>query len=282
MMSQFFQILDCNEQLGSCCSDYGLVTILDIAKKILDLIQLFVPIILMVMLAVQFTLLLINPDDKKKTKSLLNKFIAAIVCFFVPYLVNLSLTLLPSDMETFQLGACWDLAKISSEALKEGNSTYVSTTTKSPQSFLLDPEAYDEITGGGGAVGQASATGQSIVNYALKFVGQPYQYGGFWNGQEPYTPTDCSGFVNGVFAHHGIFLSRSTSGLWSNKNMYTLVSENDIRAGDLVMYNGHVAILTGNGEEIVHASNKKDGVKVTDSYKYRNNILGIMRIKGVN
>ena len=106
MMSQFFQILDCNEQLGSCCSDYGLVTILDIAKKILDLIQLFVPIILMVMLAVQFTLLLINPDDKKKTKSLLNKFIAAIVCFFVPYLVNLSLTLLPSDMETFQLGAC--------------------------------------------------------------------------------------------------------------------------------------------------------------------------------
>lgn len=280
-MNQFFQILDCNAELGSCCSDYGLVTILDITKKILDLIQLVVPIILMVMLAVQFTLLLINPDDKKKTKSLLNKFIAAVVCFFVPYLVNLSLTLLPSDTESFQLGACWDLAQVSSEVLKEGNSTFVSTTDKSIQSIIVDPELYDLPSAGANVIGQASALGSQIVEYALKFVGQPYQYGGTWNGQEPYTPTDCSGFVSGVFAHHGIFLSRSTSGMWSNTNMYTLVSGDDIRAGDLVMYDGHVAILTGNGEEIVHASNKKDGVKVSSSYKYRN-VLGIMRIKGVN
>ena len=82
---RFFQILDCSEALGTCCTDYGLLTILDVSRKVLDLIQLIAPIILMVALAIQFTQLLVNPDDKKKTKSLLNKFIAALLCFFVPF-----------------------------------------------------------------------------------------------------------------------------------------------------------------------------------------------------
>lgn len=137
---RFFQILDCSEALGTCCTDYGLLTILDVSRKVLDLIQLIAPIILMVALAIQFTQLLVNPDDKKKTKSLLNKFIAALLCFFVPYLVDLSLSLLPSDIETFQLGACWDTAKISRELLKESNSTYVSTSNKQPQSFMLSTQ----------------------------------------------------------------------------------------------------------------------------------------------
>ena len=51
------------------------------------------------------------------------------------------------------------------------------------------------------------------------------------------------------------------------------------------MYNKHVGILTGNGEEVIHASNSRPyprgGVKVSPSYKYRA-ILGIMRINGVN
>ena len=47
------------------------------------------------------------------------------------------------------------------------------------------------------------------------------------------------------------------------------------------MYDGHVAILTGNGEEIIHASNPTDGIKLSPSYKYRS-VLGIMRINGVN
>lgn len=279
---RFFQILDCSEALGTCCTDYGLLTILDVSRKVLDLIQLIAPIILMVALAIQFTQLLVNPDDKKKTKSLLNKFIAALLCFFVPYLVDLSLSLLPSDIETFQLGACWDTAKISRELLKESNSTYVSTSNKQPQSFMLSTQL-PNLSPGDSSTG--SLTGRAIVSYAMEFVGQEYRYGGSWNGEKPYTPTDCSGFVQGVFSHFGIQLPRATYAQWAATNTYTLVTDGNIKAGDVVMYDNHVGILTGNGEEMVHASNSRPypsgGVKVSSTYKYRS-ILGIMRINGVN
>ena len=281
-MNQLLQVLDCSQELGTCCTDYGLLTILDVMRQILDLIQLIAPIILMVGLGIQFTQLLVNPDDKKKQKALLNKFIAALLCFFVPFLVNLSLSLVPEEIGSFQLGACWDTARVSREVLKKENSTYVATTDREPKTFVIDPDEYDvpEVTDQGDGVGSGSATGRAVVAYAKEFLGQPYVWGGTWNGEKPYTGTDCSRFVQGVYRHFGINLTRTTSTQWADTSSYTLVTGTP-QAGDVVMYDGHVAILTGNGEEIIHASNPTDGIKLSPSYKYRS-ILGIMRIKGVN
>ena len=280
-MNQLLQVLDCSQELGTCCTDYGLLTVLDVMRQILDLIQLIAPIILMVGLGIQFTQLLVNPDDKKKQKALLNKFIAALLCFFVPFLVNLSLSLVPEEIGTFQLGACWDTARVSREVLKKENSTYVATTDREPKTFVISPDEYDdpEVTHQEG-VGSGSATGRAVVAYAKEFLGQPYVWGGTWNGEKPYTGTDCSGFVQGVYRHFGINLTRTTYTQWADTASYTLVTGTP-QAGDVVMYDGHVAILTGNGEEIIHASNPTDGIKLSPSYKYRS-ILGIMRIKGVN
>lgn len=284
-MDHYFQILACSEVLGTCCSDYGLVGILDILRQCLNLIQLIVPIILMVALAIQFTQLMANPDDKKKQKSLINKFVAALICFFIPLLVNLSINLVP---DTFQLSACWDTARISREVLQSQNSSYISPTDKEAKKFILLGDAYEPGvpgSGGSGSAGSGSATGRAIVAYALQFVGQQYVYGGSWNGEPPYTPTDCSGFVQGVFSHFGISLPRDTNSQWAATNTYTLVSPSDIQAGDVVMYYDHVGILTGNGEEMVHASNSSPypagGVKTSATYNYRT-VRGIMRINGVN
>ena len=280
-MNQLLQVLDCSQELGTCCTDYGLLTVLDVMRQILDLIQLIAPIILMVGLGIQFTQLLVDPDDKKKQKALLNKFIAALLCFFVPFLVNLSLSLVPEEIGSFQLGACWDTARVSREVLKKENSTYVATTDREPKTFVIDADEYDEpeVTHQEG-VGSGSATGRAIVAYAKEFLGQPYVWGGTWNGEKPYTGTDCSGFVQGVYRHFGINLTRTTYTQWADTSSYTLVTGTP-QAGDVVMYDGHVAILTGNGEEIIHASNPTDGIKLSPSYKYRS-VLGIMRIKGVN
>lgn len=280
-MNQLLQVLDCSQELGTCCTDYGLLTVLDVMRQILDLIQLIAPIILMVGLGIQFTQLLVNPDDKKKQKALLNKFIAALLCFFVPFLVNLSLSLVPEEIGSFQLGACWDTARVSREVLKKENSTYVATTDREPKTFVISPDEYDdpEVTHQEG-VGSGSATGRAVVAYAKEFLGQAYVWGGTWNGEKPYTGTDCSGFVQGVYRHFGINLTRTTYTQWADTASYTLVTGTP-QAGDVVMYDGHVAILTGNGEEIIHASNPTDGIKLSPSYKYRS-VLGIMRIKGVN
>lgn len=285
------QILDCSEALGTCCSDYGLVTVLDSCRKILDLIQLIVPIILIVMCCVNLIMLVNNPEDKKLTKSLFNKFIATVICFFIPVIVDACLGLLP---ETFSVSSCWKQAQISAEIVRSMKNTYISEKDKTESPFLLNPSDYEpgnereKPTVGNssnvlGGRGEGSNKGKDIVKYAKSFVGGKYLYGGIWDGSPNYTPTDCSGFVRGVFAHFGIDLGRDTYAQWADKSKYTLV-EGEIKAGDIVMYNGHVGILTGNGNEMVHAKGTKWGVVVDSDYKSCSSktIMGVMRINGVN
>lgn len=100
-----------------------------------------------------------------------------------------------------------------------------------------------------------------VVNYALKFVGGPYVYGGnsLTNG------TDCSGFTKLVFANYGVYLPRSAS-----EQAYAgiHVDINNIMPGDIVVsgYNGivcHAALYIGNGK-LVHALNSDVGIVVTN------------------
>ena len=282
-----FQILECNDTLGTCCSDYGLVLALDAFRKVLNLIQIVVPIILIVMSCVELIKLVGNPEEKKGLKSLINKYIATVIVFFVPVIVNVVLGIMP---DTFSVSACWEEAKISAEIVRSQKNTYIKAGDETLSPILNDPSEYDpgvereKPSSGSSGSGEGSAKGKAIVEYAKSFVGKRYLWGGNWNGELPYTPTDCSGFVQGVFKHHGINLPRSSSAQWNAKGMYTLVGSNDIKAGDIVLYNGHVGILTGNGNEIVHAKGKKWGIVVDSDYRKCSShaIRGIARIKGVN
>ena len=117
-----------------------------------------------------------------------------------------------------------------------------------------------------------------IVNYALSFVGNPY----VWGGTNPYTGADCSGFVQYVYAQYGYSIPRTTYAQWDWAVANGKVIPPEMaQAGDLVLYDGHVAMLTGNGNEIVHASNSapypQGGIKITSDYEYRS-ILGIVRV----
>ena len=244
------QLLACSEELQNCCSDYGLAQILSILHRALNLIKL-----------------MMNPDDKKGTKPLFNRIIAAVMCFIMPTIINLFFNIMPQGVE---VGACWkSAAEIEAEIASTPVTPYVTN--------------YYSSTNKSSTTTNGSATGQQIASYAKQFIGQRYVYGGTWNGELPYTPTDCSGFVQGIFRHFGINLKRTTSAQWNDKSTYTIVSPSDIRAGDIVMYESHVAIATGNGNEIVHASNSRDGVKITSDYNYNaKSLLGIMRVNGVN
>ena len=71
---QYFQILTCNDTLGTCCSDFGLVTILNVMRKFFNVFQIIVPIILLIMITIQLTTLISNPDAKNGTKKLINKY----------------------------------------------------------------------------------------------------------------------------------------------------------------------------------------------------------------
>lgn len=272
------QILDCSDTLGTCCSDYGIVSVLDIVRKVLELFQLIVPILLIVGTTVQLIVLTSNPEAKDGIKKIINKYIAAAICFFLPIIVNVVLGLLP---ENFEISACWETAKISAEVVKMQESKYINPYASPAKSIILNPKDYEP---GSSSSTSGSEKALEIVAYAKSFVGQRYVYGGSWNGELPYTGTDCSGFVYGVFKHFGINLARTTYGQWADKSSYTLVSSGNIQAGDLVMYDGHVGILTGNGYEMVHAQSTRTGIVLSNDFRTCSSkaILGIMRINGVN
>ncbi len=117
--------------------------------------------------------------------------------------------------------------------------------------------------------GSGSELGQSVVDFACQFVGNPYVYGGtsLTNG------ADCSGFVMSVYENFGVSLPHSSA---ADRNVGSAVNGiENAQPGDIICYSGHVAIYAGNGQ-IVHASTSKTGIIISNA-TYRS-ILSIRRI----
>ena len=110
-----------------------------------------------------------------------------------------------------------------------------------------------------------SASGQAVVDYASQFIGNPY----VWGGTSLTNGADCSGCVQSVFAHFGYSLPRVTD---DQAGAGRGISYSESRAGDIIVYSGHVGILTGDGG-IVHASNSapypQGGIKYSSNALYR-------------
>lgn len=115
-----------------------------------------------------------------------------------------------------------------------------------------------------------SRSGQAVINYAGQFEGNPYVYGGtsLTNG------VDCSGFVMKVYEHFGVSLPHSSAALRSSGRKVN--ASEGLQPGDIICYDGHVALYVG-GKSIIHASNKRDGIKYSSDYTYRE-VLSIRRI----
>ena len=111
----------------------------------------------------------------------------------------------------------------------------------------------------------SSTLGQSIVNFATQFVGNPY----VWGGTSLTNGADCSGFTQSVMANFGISIPRTAA---AQSGSGTPVDLSEIQPGDLLFYSGdggigHVTIYMGNGQ-VVHASNPSTGITIS-SYGYR-------------
>lgn len=106
-----------------------------------------------------------------------------------------------------------------------------------------------------------SELGKQVARFACQYIGNKYVYGGnsLTNG------IDCSGFTQKVYAHFGFSLSRTS---YSQRSEGREVSYDEIEPGDIICYDGHVAIYIGGGL-IVHASNSKPypqgGIKVSNA-----------------
>ncbi|KRD35246.1 glycoside hydrolase [Oerskovia sp. Root918] len=87
-----------------------------------------------------------------------------------------------------------------------------------------------------------AASGSSVVDIAMKYVGVPYVYG----GSSP-SGFDCSGLVQYVYGQLGVSLPHQSG---AQRNAGTAVSASEARPGDIIWTPGHVAIYAGNGMQI--------------------------------
>lgn len=137
-------------------------------------------------------------------------------------------------------------------------------TAQSAANMTIATTNYTSIIEGA----SGSDLGKKIAKYACQFVGNPYVSGGtsLTNG------ADCSGFTYRIYQDFGYSIPRTS---YLQRSAGTEVSYENAQPGDLICYDGHVAMYIGGGM-IVHASSAKTGIKVSRA-QYRT-ILSVRRI----
>lgn len=96
-----------------------------------------------------------------------------------------------------------------------------------------------------------SASGQAVVDTAMKYQGIPYR----WAGTSPESGFDCSGLVYYVYKQHGVTLNRVAQSMAYNG---TEVDLNNLQPGDILLFGSsvyniwHAGIYIGNGQ-FIHA-----------------------------
>lgn len=115
----------------------------------------------------------------------------------------------------------------------------------------------------GSSGSSSSQTGSSIVDYAMQFLGNKY----VWGGTSLTNGADCSGFVMRIYEHFGYYLPRTSR---AQAAATRSVSSSEVQVGDLFFYGSgstvnHVALYIGGGQ-IIHASNSRDGIKISSAY----------------
>ena len=98
--------------------------------------------------------------------------------------------------------------------------------------------------------------GIELVEYASQFVGNSY----VWGGSSLTEGADCSGFTMTLYGMYGIELPHSS--LMQGNYGVAVDGIENAQAGDLIVYNGHVAIYMGDGQ-IIHAANSRLGICIS-------------------
>lgn len=126
------------------------------------------------------------------------------------------------------------------------------------------------------------ANGSDFGDYASKFIGLPY----VWGGNSLQTGVDCSGLVQQVYRHFGIELPRTT---YEQIGEGKSVGMKGLKPGDLVFFDtssqsgaDHVGIYLGGGR-MIHTPRPGKAVEIVDMTKgyYLDTFMGGRRLDGV-
>ncbi|MGV0834315.1 C40 family peptidase [Mycolicibacterium thermoresistibile] len=108
---------------------------------------------------------------------------------------------------------------------------------------LADPAVFGEGVAvrlpDGSTVSAPNAVAADAVRHALTQLGVPYR----WGGTTPGVGLDCSGLTQWAYQQAGLQLPR----LAQEQDVGAAVDAGALRPGDLAVWDGHVAMVVGNG-----------------------------------
>ena len=270
------------------CSTTSIALLIVVARRILHLIQIIVPILLIVMVIYNLFQLMNNPELKNGQKMIINKVIAAVVVFMIPILLEAFLNLLPGRINFIE---CWNEIRVSNNLKPEVEYIPVDDT-RERLPIIHNASDYEygksdtsnSTSSNTSKTKKTNVTGKDIVAYAEQFYGKPYKAGGYWNGEYPYTSTDCVGFVRGVYKHFGIKIPTNASKFFTTPDKFTVVTGQPLKAGDIVVYNHHRALATGQGNRLIHAMGVKYGIGHSKDYRScgAGPVRGVVRVNSLS
>ncbi|GLP77131.1 glycoside hydrolase [Mycobacterium antarcticum] len=129
-----------------------------------------------------------------------------------------------------------------SDALTGGSSGWAGEADRS----LADPGIFGDgvavLLPDGSTATAPNAVAASAVRHALTQLGVPYD----WGGTTPGVGLDCSGLTQWAYHEAGLDLPR----LAQEQDVGSAVDEASLRPGDLAVWDGHVAMVVGNGQMV--------------------------------
>lgn len=120
------------------CSSSGLSAIVSAFHKIVQLIQIIVPILLMIGATIGLYQMVTNPERKNGLKNIINKVIAAVMVFFIPMFVNLVMGLMG---DTTSISSCWNDVQSGIGPATDYIDPYEG---KEKSGFIDDPDDYEK------------------------------------------------------------------------------------------------------------------------------------------
>ncbi len=109
--------------MGASCSDAAMAAFIMIFKNIMTVFQIIVPILLIISASISLGKMVLAPDvfdekdphgkrpDRVVPRVLLHKVAGAVVVFFLPYIINLTITLVVNVTgDQFSFNECWSAA----------------------------------------------------------------------------------------------------------------------------------------------------------------------------
>ena len=124
------------------CNNPALANILIIIKRFINILQIFVPIIAMVFLAVKLIKMTMDPENKKNFPRIKNWLIAIIVVFALPVIVDTLMNILG---ENYSISACWNYAE-QVQTIGQQSNYNDSNDEEKNNSILIDSDDYDDAS----------------------------------------------------------------------------------------------------------------------------------------